>query len=61
MTKAPWFHEFCPHKPKCAGVFECNQLKRLASGANNAQPCGCDPGAGWVCERHQEETPRRLA
>ena len=20
----------------------------------SCQPCGCDPGAGWVCERHRE-------
>lgn len=21
----------------------------------SARPCGCDPGANWVCQRHQEE------
>lgn len=21
----------------------------------SARPCGCDPGAGWVCQRHQLE------
>src|SRR5690242_12071239 len=21
----------------------------------SAQPCGCDRGAGWICERHQRE------
>lgn len=20
----------------------------------SAQPCGCDPGAKWICERHRE-------
>lgn len=23
----------------------------------SAQPCGCDPGAGWVCEWHQRRKP----
>ncbi len=24
----------------------------------SAQPCGCDPGAKWLCERHQQEATR---
>lgn len=22
---------------------------------NSAQPCGCDKGANWICQRHQDE------
>jgi hypothetical protein len=24
----------------------------------SGQPCGCDPGAGWTCERHRPESDR---
>lgn len=26
-----------------------------ATTRESAQPCGCDKGAGWVCQRHREE------
>lgn len=25
--------------------------------SSSAQPCGCDSGEGWVCERHQPAHP----
>lgn len=25
----------------------------------SCQPCGCDPGAKWVCQRHQVEAKLR--
>jgi hypothetical protein len=27
----------------------------MSRGAGSAQPCGCDPGAHWTCERHRQE------
>lgn len=25
------------------------------SNENSCQPCGCDPGANWMCQRHKIE------
>lgn len=29
------------------------------SGYESCRPCGCDPGANWVCQRHQAEAKIR--
>ena len=37
-----------PFGESCCDGGSCNEKL-------SAQPCGCDPGAKWVCERHQLE------
>lgn len=37
-----------PFGPSCCDGGACNEPQ-------SAQPCGCDAGAKWVCERHQLE------
>ncbi len=38
-----------PFGESCCDGGICNISK------GSAQPCGCDPGANWVCQRHQME------
>ena len=38
-----------PFGPSCCDGGECN-LNDMS-----AQPCGCDKGANWICQRHQLE------
>ncbi len=55
--------------PPCSA--ECGRTMRMVAAASHtaiallqeneraasARYCGCDPGAGWVCERHRKERP----
>lgn len=36
-----------PEALECAAAMRSWRLKNMS-----AQPCGCDPGAGYICERH---------
>lgn len=41
-------------REEVAGVVE-ELRSSIPSSSLSGQPCGCDPGAGWVCARHREE------
>ena len=34
-------------------VYLYTMREQQTSGQMSAQPCGCDPGANWRCERHR--------
>jgi hypothetical protein len=42
------FNESCCDGGECSPTHE------------SAQPCGCDPGAKWVCEYHRRAEPVKV-
>lgn len=48
-----------PFQPIGAATLTRRALPRVQSNPLSAQPCGCDPGANWVCRVHQQEENRR--